>query len=325
MINCFYVLPVLLIAAFVATAGPTFTDPAKTDADFPYQGEYIGNLKTDQGDLKIGLQVIALGKSKFQAVGFHGGLPGQGWSRGDTTKTVDGELKDREIVFTADNSIVIVKNNKALITTKDGEELGTLEKIERKSPTLDSKPPEGAIVLFDGKSADAFEKGRIEDGLLVQGCTSKKSFGSHKVHIEFRIPYQPEDRGQGRGNSGIYLQGRYEVQMLDSFGLEGKDNECGGIYSISKPDVNMCFPPLSWQTYDIEYTAAEFGADGKSVRNPRITVLHNGVVIHKDRELPVDRNTASAPIQAGPEAGPVFLQDHGNPVRYRNIWVVETK
>ena len=161
------------------------------------------------------------------------------------------------------------------------------------------------------------------DRLLMQGATSKQVFGDHKVHIEFCLPYQPKDRGQQRGNSGIYLQGRYEVQMLDSFGLEGKSNECGGIYTVKAPDVNMCYPPLSWQTYDIEFTAAKYDAEGKLLGKPRMTVYHNGYIVQDNVELPNDRPTRAAPNKAGPTAGPVFLQDHGCPVRYRNIWVVK--
>ena len=110
------------------------------------------------------------------------------------------------------------------------------------------------------------------------------------------------------------------MQILDSFGLEGKNNECGGIYMIAEPKVNMCFPPLVWQTYDIDYTPAQFEG-GKKVKNARITVRHNGVLIHDNVEL--THATTAAPLGEGPEPGPVYLQDHGTPVRYRNVWVVE--
>ena len=110
--------------------------------------------------------------------------------------------------------------------------------------------------------------------------------------------------------------------MLDSFGLSGEQNECGGLYSIKKPDVNMCLPPLQWQTYDIQYKAPRY-ADGKLVDPPRMTVRHNGVVIHDDVKLPGNRSTTAAPVKPGPGQGPIYLQNHGSPVRYRNIWVVQ--
>ncbi|MDZ4684595.1 MAG: DUF1080 domain-containing protein, partial [Planctomycetaceae bacterium] len=133
--------------------------------------------------------------------------------------------------------------------------------------------------------------------------------------------FMPTPSGQQRPNSGGYLQGRYEVQILDSFGLEGKNNEAGGIYEISDPKLNMCLPPLAWQTFDIDFTAAKYDADGKKTADARITVRHNGVVVQKDVALP--RGTRAAPVKEGPEPGPLYLQDHGNPIRFRNIWVVE--
>jgi hypothetical protein len=202
-----------------------------------------------------------------------------------------------------------------------------LVRTERGSPTLGAKPPAGAVVLFDGSSAEAWENGKAENGhLLATGCTSKQRFGDYTLHLEFRTPYMPLARGQGRGNSGVYHSGRWETQVLDSFGLEGKDNECGGIYSVSKPRLNMCLPPLSWQTYDVDFTAATFDANGKRTAWPRITVKLNGVIVHQDLELNKDFTT-SAPINqplVNPE-GPVYLQNHGNPVVYRNIWIVPHK
>jgi hypothetical protein len=188
---------------------------------------------------------------------------------------------------------------------------------------LGDKPPTGAIVLFDGSNTDEFVDGKMtDDGLLIAGATSKRTFQDCQLHVEFQLPFMPEARGQARANSGCYLQGRYEVQMLDSFGLEGLDNECGGIYRIKSPSVNMCYPPLTWQTYDIDFTAAKYEGD-KKVKNASITVRHNGIEIHKDVELP--NATTAAPVPEGPEPGPIYLQDHGNPVRYRNIWIVEKK
>jgi hypothetical protein len=202
------------------------------------------------------------------------------------------------------------------------ESFGELKKVERKSKTLGAKPPKDAVVLFDGSNTDEWENAKLVDGKLL-GATntaSKKKFGDHSLHIEFRTPFMPEARGQGRGNSGVYVQGRYECQVLDSFGLEGEDNECGGIYSIAKPALNMCYPPLAWQTYDIDFTAARYDESGKKTKNARVTIKHNGVTIHDNLEL-----THGTPGRdpEGPGPGAIFLQDHGNPVVFRNIWVVE--
>jgi hypothetical protein len=197
-----------------------------------------------------------------------------------------------------------------------GKEIGRLKKVERRSPTLGAKPPKGAVVLFDGKTTDAFEAGRTtDDGLLIPGASSKASFQSGTLHVEFQVPFGPEL--PSRGNSGVYLQSRYEVQILDSFGFKPHNHECGGIPSIKAADVTMSFPPLAWQTYDVEFTAAKY-RDGKKEESTRMTVKHNGVVIHDDVEVP--HITTSAPLEEGPEPGPLNLQEHGAEVRYRNIW-----
>jgi hypothetical protein len=178
-------------------------------------------------------------------------------------------------------------------------------------------------VLFDGSNADAWSNGHVDDRKLLAGGTkSNQKFGDFTLHVEFRTPFKPTARGQGRGNSGVYLQDRYEVQVLDSFGLKGENNECGGIYSKIKPRVNACFPPLSWQTYDIDFEAARFDADGKKTKNAVATVRHNGILIHDHVEIPGSTG-GGQPEKAEP--GPIQLQGHGNPVFFRNIWIVEKK
>lgn len=300
---------------------PTFTDPQDAGPDYAYQGEYVGEVPTKEGAKKIGVQVIALGEGKFRAVAFPGGLPGDGWKRGDDKHAHDGEVKDGVVVVKTDKGEGRIADGVITATDTGGQKVAEFKRVERKSPTLGAEPPEGAVVLFDGSSADAFEGGRMTpDGLLMSGVKSKQSFGSFRMHIEFRTPFMPTAMGQARGNSGVYLQDRYEFQVLDSFGLEGADNECGGLYSIQQPLVNMCLPPLVWQTYDFDFTAPKFDADGKKTANGRVTLKHNGVLIYDDLELP--RLTPGGLPEEGP-TGPLALQDHGNPVTFRNIWVVE--
>lgn len=302
---------------------------AQDDPDFATQGEYVGEAINPESAKKgkFGMHIIALGGDTFRAVAYWGGLPGDGWDRTGKRDQWEGKRADGALKIQAGAITIAVGKGAIALTKADGTEIGNLKKAERVSPTMGAKPPEGAVILFDG-TKDSLKNWKdgakiSDDGLLMQGATSKPTFGDHTLHIEFRIPFEPKNRGQGRGNSGCYLQGRYEVQMLDSFGLEGENNECGGLYSIRKPDVNMCFPPMSWQTYDVDYTAAKFDAAGKKSSPAKMTVRHNGVVVHKDVELP--KSTNSALVGEGADAGPVYLQDHGNPVRYRNVWVLPKK
>lgn len=129
-------------------------------------------------------------------------------------------------------------------------------------------------------------------------------------------------RGQGRGNSGFYQVNMYEVQILDSFGLDGKNNECGGIYTLAEPKVNMCLPPLQWQAYDADFTNA-VAEDGKVVKKAMLTLKHNGVLIHDN--LQIAGKTGGARNEPEGTPGPILLQGHGNPLQFRNIWIVEKK
>ena len=289
--------------------------------DFTMQGEYAVGTPGAPGAL--GVQIVALGDLSFRWVEYDGGLPGAG-AKGKATANIEAKAADGRIEFArADGSKGILLKEGMMIQTKEGKKV-QLAKVERKSPTLGKKPPEGAVVLFDGTHAEAWDKGQVTpDGLLIQGPTSKQAFGDHTIHLEFRTPFKPFARGQDRGNSGLYMQSRYETQVLDSFGLEGKMDETGGVYSIKEPDLNMCLPPLSWQTYDVDFTAARFDAEGKKTANARMTVLLNGVKVQDNLDL--THSTTASPMKEGPEPAPVFLQDHGNPVRYRNIWVVPGK
>ena len=286
----------------IETAGP----------DYAAQGEYLN----DWG----GAQVIALGDDKFRLVTYKGGLPGAGWDA-QTKNEVEGKRDGDKIVFTGKDQFQAELTGGKISITIAGAGPYTMEKTARTSPTLGAKPPAGGIVLFDGKGPDEWNDGHLDDrGLLAAGTTSKRKFQNFTLHVEFFLPFKPLGRGQDRGNSGVYLQDRYEVQVLDSFGLKGENNECGGIYTKARPSVNMCFPPLVWQTYDIDFEAAKFDAGGKKTKNAVTTVKQNGVVIHDKFEI-------SGPTGGGkPEApapGSIQLQGHGNPVFYRNIWVVE--
>jgi hypothetical protein len=303
--------------AVEAEPDQVFTDPSKAGADIAVQGEYVGELTKGT---RLGVQVIALGEGKFHAVTYLGGLPGDGWDREHTWEG-DGEAKDGVCQFQSDKGSGRIQAGVLSLSDADGNPVGELKRLERASVTLGKQAPEGAVVLFDGESAGNFAGGHLtEDGLLMQGATSVRKFGDCTLHLEFRTPFMPAARGQARGNSGCYLQGRYEVQVLDSFGLKGSNNECGGIYSIRDPDQNMCYPPLAWQTYDIDYTAARYDGDVK-ISPAEMTVRHNGVIVHEKVELP--HATTAAPVAEGPDKGPLFLQDHGNPVRFRNIWLIE--
>lgn len=295
-----------------------FTDAQSAGEEFAIQGEYSGT--NNDASKSFGAQVIALGDGKFRLVGFIGGLPGAGWNPGDEIKSAEGSLDDGTLTLNIDDAEVVIGNHQ-LTVHSEGNVVARLQKTERESPTLGAKPPADAMVLFDGTTADQFEGGKMagDKYLAASGCASKQKFGDHRLHLEFRTPFMPTARGQGRGNSGVYVQGRYEVQVLDSFGLDGKDNECGGIYKVAEPLINMCLPPLSWQTYDIDFTAARYDDSGNKSANAKITVKHNGILIHDDLELP--HGTPGYQREApGPEV--LFLQDHGNPVVFRNIWVV---
>lgn len=198
------------------------------------------------------------------------------------------------------------------------------------TPGTNGSPPSDAIVLFDGKDLSAWKavdggpaRWKIEDGALVMNggnILTKEEFGDVQLHMEWATPTKIEGEGQGRGNSGVYLQGRYEIQVLDSY--ENKTNprgQAGAFYGHNAPLVNASRKPGEWQTYDIIFRAPKPGPDGKVIPGS-FTVLHNGVLI-QDRIPVKGEATTAAQFSGAVPKGPLLLQDHSNPVRYRNIWL----
>ncbi len=190
----------------------------------------------------------------------------------------------------------------------------------------------GRVILFDGSSWDEWVTRAggpsgwavgSDGSILVRGgdAVTRREFGDFHLHLEFLCPENKGQEGQGRSNSGVYLHGRYEVQVLDSWGQPVASNGCGAVYSIAAPLSNASRPPGSWQTYDIVFRAPRFDRSGELTQEPRITVIHNGVVIHNNLMLP-SITPGGLDRQMRPR-GPILLQDHGDPVRYRNIWVRE--
>ena len=357
--------------------------------DFDVQGEYLGKF----GGWTIGLNLVAEGSGKFALVVFVGGLPGDGWLRGDIRAfgkfafTENGELEylleqiddgsGRRAVTSDDTDAVrgtaaFIESTMTVLPAKTSAvdrqrqvyrgfrnsrlnaarprgasnvvpkqtipqqtsfvpakliiaAAGTnheFVKQYRESSTLGLKAPEGAAVLFaDGRASGMFEKADINEEaktLWSEAWTKPFEKKPYSMHVEFLLSFMPAARGQARSNSGVYVDETYECQVLDSFGLEGENNECGGFYKVAAPRVNMCFPPLRWQTYDIDFVPAKFDADGKKTDNAVITVKHNGKMIHQ--EIRPEKETGGRKKET-PEARGLYLQGHGNRVQYRNIWM----
>ena len=311
---CLFVLATAVVLSAQQLPKDTFTDPDKAGPDFAVQGEYEGRLDGKEG---WAAQVVAEGKGKFQVYFLKGGLPGAGW---DDRTRVKAAARTEDGKTTAAGAGWKGEIAEGKFSGKNADGLPfELKHVLRKSPTEGQKPPVGAVVLFDGANVDEWDRGKlVEDRLLGPGATTTKKFRDFTLHVEFRLPFRPLARGQGRGNSGVYLQQRYEIQILDSFGQLPRNNDCGAVYEKTSPSVNVCYPPLSWQTYDIEFRAARW-ADGKKKSNAVVTVKHNGVVIHDKVEIASQtgfgRKEEDTP-------GAINLQNHGNPVYFRNVWIV---
>jgi len=215
------------------------------------------------------------------------------------------------------------------------ETLDGWEAVDRSKNVVGKEPPEGAIVLFDGSDTKQWRNGKIKNGFLKAGVRTKDEYQDFRLYVEYLVPLKPEPPigHPHRGNSGVFALGAYEIQVADTFGLDldpqtWKRNEllkpidtwCGSVYGIRAPDINMCLPPITWQSMEIEFTAARF--EGKKKVSPAvISVIQNGVKVHDNVTLP--SGTGGGPRGPHDEVakGPIYLQSHGNPNLFRNIWI----
>lgn len=305
----------------------------------PVMGRYVGTFKTGDDEGRIEIQIRPLGEGAYDGfIQFQKGATNVG-----VLKVKSAASDQAGVIAFTGNSIPIkgaTTAKKVEIKGKivDGKISGNFtgemgqgslegKKTPRKSPTLGLKPPPDAIVIFDGKNTNHFKKFNwklTEDGAMqVQGgdIFVKDEMQNFKLHLEFRTPFMPKERDQARGNSGVYLQSIYEVQVLDSFGLYPLQiNDCGSIYGVKTAEGNLCLPPMEWQTYDIVY----LNGDGTTNDPPTITILHNGIATIKEARVPADK-VGKGGGGGNPGSGVLKLQDHGNAVQYRNIWVEPIK
>jgi hypothetical protein len=299
-----------------------YTMPPEEDIEYELMGEFAGEVEIEDGSRKtLGLQIRPIGNGDFEALQYAGGLPGQDGFQNEAPIRMVGRLSGDFIVLSGGPWAYFAEPQSCLIVDRNGLTRGRLQRVARVSPTLGVRPPEGAVVLFDGSGIEQFTAARMTDeGLLMEGADTLPLFQDFNMHVEFRLPYMPTSDGQQRGNSGCYLQSRYEVQVLDSFGQLPVFNGCSAIYRQKAPDLNMCLPPLQWQTYDIQFTAPRWGADGSKIRNAHVTVWHNGVKTQNNYSI---ISKTGAGKDEAPTLLPIRFQNHSDPVRYRNIWVVD--
>lgn len=205
------------------------------------------------------------------------------------------------------------------------------------TPAENNAPPSDAIVLFDGKNLNewmsinnnAAAEWKVADDCMtvIKGkgdIKTKREFGDIQLHLEWRTPTVIEGEGQGRGNSGVFFQERYEVQVLDNYKNKTYSNgQAGSIYKQHIPLVNACKKPGEWQTYDIIFTAPKFNKDGIKVSPAFLTVIHNGILVQNHVEVKGTTEYIGQPKNVAHGKAPIMLQDHSNPVSYRNIWVRE--
>ncbi len=296
---------------------------------FAFQGEFSGRLALEPGEDKtdVGLQIAVYRDLPFRATLLIGGLPGEKpepLTQEDAFE-LQNSFENHVLRFFSDELPFYLQyvHGRFLIMDDKKNSLGYLERVCRKSPTLGMKPPENALVLFDGTNLDHWDNNTkmTPYGLLKEGARTTAKFGDIRVHIEAKLSFMPDKWGGGRANSGIFLNEMYEIQITDEFSRLPRISGNGSIYDVSAPIFNMTFPPLTWQTYDIYFRAPRFNQVGEKTENARMTVYVNGILVQDDVEI--ERGTGSAADRKEVPKGRLYLQDHNDPVRFRNIWLID--
>jgi hypothetical protein len=300
--------------------GYEIIDPDTDNPEYATQGEYLGTVDVNGNEVRLGVQVIARGDSQFIAMFYEGGLPGDGIDDSQDRTEVPGELLDVTAEFEGSGITAVVSLEDSTLTgqSADWGEF-TLNKIFRRSPTLGWEPVQDALVIYrepadsvnlreyviDERGYIAAEKVPDSEAFIGENTIFDVPYRNFQLHLEWIEPFQPSCRDQARGNSGVAIRDRasgwFELQVLESFGMELADNHCGAFYQRATPQLMMSLPPLIWQTYDIFLNEDE------------ITVYQNGVIIHENLSVPSTSSSSAV----------IWLQDHAHPVFYRNIWVKE--
>ncbi|MEM9827440.1 MAG: DUF1080 domain-containing protein [Planctomycetota bacterium] len=334
-----------------AAPAPANLPPPKVNFDKTFLGEYLGPVAAsffvndeDESDAAIvsasdreapapedsapedssnmlALQLRPTGKNRFDALLYRGGLPGAEGCQLQSDEQLIGLRSGDTLVLSGSKVAIFVDSTGCTLVDADGNRLGRLDRVQRKSRTLGAVPPEGAIVIFDGTDTEELLDGQMnDDGWLKFGTMLMPMTQDFDLHLEFRLPLMSGEDGQARGNSGVYLQSRYECQILDSFAKKPVFNGCGSLYRFKAPDVNTALPPLQWQTYDIRFTSPRWSADGTKRSDARVSSYLNGVLVQDDVSL-------SGPTGNGKDESPTLLptklQDHKDEVWFRNVWMID--
>lgn len=331
------------------SASPAWTDVSYVDRELMgnYIGEWIDPPERSYYDInpQLSAQVISIDEQRYH-VKFMQDLE----RRAHLYHEGEASVRGRTIRYDNDGweFVIDADGMRGSAPWGDGRARFELKRVMLESPTMGIQPPENAVVLFDGSSLDEWQHadGRAntwhlwDDGVMeinpsrenedadppIGGAIfTKRKFKDVRAHLEFRYPVEPGKQGQGRGNSGFFFQGPYEVQILNSYGLQGLWNECGALYKLMPPQVNAARPPMQWQTYDVIYRAPVYDEGGNLLENPRITVWLNGVLIHNDVEIvfATSHTQAGRDVKPPLQPAPLQLQDHSNRIQFRNIWVEE--